>query len=259
MFPQEVHSYLRQFFIENECSILGESDHYLTVQLTIDIDKRIMNRPFYWRYVEATNGEPNPAEVTFITDQNKVGGNIRGEVVHFGSPRLTQVFQVTGALGGFVKMYEKVDTLGVPAFLMPWLAVNYKISYCSDQTKEVIYSLGINLITGDVRENFQKFISGLDFDTALSEDGFCVQYIIKPMRALKRLDEMINNTVQQSDDTWAEEAKSRWQRDQRILEYFYEDIEEKPESYEIEKKALEEQYETKVKIEIISGGLFYLT
>ena len=46
--------------MENDCAILGEEDHYLTVQLTVDIDKRIMNRPFYWQYVEATNSEPNP-------------------------------------------------------------------------------------------------------------------------------------------------------------------------------------------------------
>ena len=71
MYPQQVHSYLQQFFTENDCYILGESAHYMTVQLTIDMDKRIMNRPFYWQYVEATDGEPNPAQITFITDQNR--------------------------------------------------------------------------------------------------------------------------------------------------------------------------------------------
>jgi len=42
MYPQQVHSYLRQFFNENDCPILGEDHHYLTVQLTVDIDKRII-------------------------------------------------------------------------------------------------------------------------------------------------------------------------------------------------------------------------
>ena len=111
MYPQQVHSYLQQFFTENDCCILGESDHYMTVQLTIDMDKRIMNRPFYWQYVEATDGEPNPAQITFITDQNRLEGKILGEVVHFGSPRLNQLFQATKELGAFVQMFEQVEAL----------------------------------------------------------------------------------------------------------------------------------------------------
>ena len=99
----------------------------------------------------------------------------------------------------------------------------------------------------------------MDLDSVNSADAFQVQYIIKPIRALQRLDAVIEDLIQQDDHTWAEEANKRWQRSQRVLEYFYEDIEEKPECYEIEKKALEEQYDAKIKIEIINGGLFYLT
>ena len=59
------------------------------------------------------------------------------------------------------------------------------------------------------------------------------------------------------DHEWAEDAKKRWQQDQRVLEYFYEEVEEKPECYEMEKKALEERYEARINVEIINGGLFY--
>ncbi|WP_411748261.1 YqhG family protein, partial [Psychrobacillus psychrotolerans] len=31
-----------------------------------------------------------------------------------------------------------------------------------------------------------------------------------------------------------------------------------PESYEMEKTALEQQYEARIKIEVINGGIFYL-
>jgi len=72
------------------------------------------------------------------------------------------------------------------------------------------------------------------------------------------LDEAIDAIIQQDDHTWAEQAKKRWQRAQRVLDYFYEDVEEKPECYEVEKLALEEQYNAKIKIEIINGGLFYM-
>ncbi|MEO4052015.1 YqhG family protein [Solibacillus sp. CAU 1738] len=258
MYPQQVHSFLRQFFIENHCEVVHDSDDALTVQLTIDIDKRIMNRPYYWQYVEATNSEPNPAQVTFITDQNKLSGNRQGENVHFGSQRLSQLFQVTKEQGAFVKMYEQVNSAEVQAVLTPWLSVNYKISYCSDRTKEMLYSFGMNLLTGQIEENFHESLYGVELAPNMSEAAFHVQYIIKPSRALDRLDAAIEAVISQDDHTWAEESAKRWERDMRVLEYFYEGIDNKPESYEIEKQALEERYDAKIKVEIINGGLFYL-
>ena len=149
MYPQQIHSYLLQFFKENNCQILNDNDHYIDVQLTIEMDKKIMNRPFYWKYLESTDGEPRSSTTTLITDKNKLVEDIKGEVVHFGSPRLSQLFQVTKEMGSFVQMYERVlDNLKRQTILTPWLGVNYKISYYSDQTKEILYSLGINLMTG---------------------------------------------------------------------------------------------------------------
>jgi hypothetical protein len=58
--------------------------------------------------------------------------------------------------------------------------------------------------------------------------------------------------------TWAEEAEKRWRREQEILNHFYEGVIEKPEVYEIEKEALRERFQPRIKIEIISGGIFYL-
>lgn len=43
-----------------------------------------------------------------------------------------------------------------------------------------------------------------------------------------------------------------------LLDQFYADQVDKPETYEIEKKALIDQYEPKINIEIINGGLFTL-
>jgi len=259
MYPQQIHGYLQKFFTENNCDIVNATNHYMTVQLTIDMDKKIMNRPFYWRYLENTDGVPNPAQLTFITDQNQLDEDIKGEVVHFGSPRLNQLFQTTKELGAYVQMYEKViNKPDSRTILTPWLGVNYKVSYYSDQTKEMFYSLGINLLTGNLVDGFQEWVSGVDLDSNRSEDAFHITYIIKPLRALDRLDAAVENIIQQDDHTWADQAKTRCQKDQEVLEYFYEGIENKPECYELEKKAMEEQYEARIKIEIINGGLFYL-
>ncbi|MFX3673442.1 MAG: YqhG family protein [Paenisporosarcina sp.] len=259
MYPQQIHEYLQKFFNENKCLILSNNAHYMTVQLTIDMDKKIMNRPFYWKYLENTDGVPSPAQLTLITDQNNLDENIKGEIVHFGSPRLNQVFQATKDLGAYAKMYEKVlEKSEKKTILTPWLGVNYKISYYSDQTKEMLFSLGLNLITGHLVDGFQEWVSGVKLESNMSEDAFALTSIITPIRALERLDIAIEKIIQQDDHTWAEEAKSRWKRDRKVLEYFYEDEENKPECYEMEKKALEEQYEARIKIEIVNGGLFYM-
>ncbi|MEI4769774.1 YqhG family protein [Psychrobacillus sp. FJAT-51614] len=258
MYPQEVHRYLQKFFTENNCQIVQNNDYYMTVQLTIDMDKKIMNRPYYWQYLESTNGVPCPAQLTLITDQNNLLEKVKGEIVHFGSPKLNQIFQTTRRMGSFVHMYEKIEVANERKIITPWLGVNYKISYYCDQTKEMLHSLGINLMTGSIINRFQESLRGLELDTTISEKTFKLPYIIKPIRALERLDELIDRIIQQDDHTWAEEAKQRWLKDLEVLEYFYEGVSMKPECYEMEKQALQEQYEPRIKIEIINGGLFYL-
>ena len=258
MFPQQVHEYMKTFFQETNCQIIEEDEHYLTVQLTIDMDKRIMNRPYYWKYVESTNGVPAPSQLTLITDQNHVSSELRGEIVHFGSYRLNQLFKATKELGKYVQMFENTDSFEGQTILTPYLGVNYKVSYLCDKTREHLYSLGINLMTGKIFDDFQDIITQMDLVPELPENAFPMQYIIKPLRGIERLDLVINNIIQLDDHTWVEEADKRWKRDQRVLDYFYKDIDEKPECYEIEAKALEERYNAKIKIEIINGGLFYL-
>ena len=258
MFPQQIHGYIKTFFQETNCQIIEEEEHYLTVQLTIDMDKRIMNRPFYWKYVESTNGVPAPSQLTFITDQAKASSDLRGEIIHFGSYRLNQLFKATKELGKYVQMFENTDSSAGQTILTPYLGVNYKVSYLCDKTREHLYSLGINLMTGKIFDDFQDIVTQMDLVSELPENAFPMQYIIKPLRGIERLDIVIENIIQLDDHTWVEAAKKRWIRDQRVLDYFYKDIDDKPECYEIEAKALEERYNAKIKIEIINGGLFYL-
>jgi hypothetical protein len=261
MYPQQIHQYVRQFFIENNCEILRENEHFLNVQLTVEMDKKIMNRPFYWKYVESTGGQAIPAQLTLITNKNKLVESIAGEVVHYGSPRLNQLFRVTKEVGSFVQMYERAtDETSAKTILTPWVGVNYKITYSSDRTQETLYSLGINLMTGMIINGFHESISGLDLGSTIPANTYHLPFIITPQRAVERLDAIIENLIQQDDHTWAEEAKERRRKDLLVLEYFYRDIEDedRPECYRIEKNAIDEQYETKIRIDIINGGLFYL-
>ena len=257
MYPQQVHGYLQSLFQETGCPVLTEHPHYLTVQLTVDMDKRVMNRPYYWQYIESSGGEPAPAQLTLIADKTSLQEEIRGEIIHFGSPRLNLLFKATRELGSFVQMYE-ISERETNTILTPWLGVNYKVSYYCDQTKEMLHSLGVNLITGAVVEDFQEKLRGLRLDSEPTGNIFNLPYVIKPSRAIERLEEFVEQMVLRDNHEWAEEAKERWQRDLEVLEYFYVDVTEKPECYELEKKAMEEQYSPRIKMEIINGGLFHL-
>ncbi|MEK9198483.1 YqhG family protein [Ureibacillus sp. 179-F W5.1 NHS] len=259
MYAEEIHNYLKSFFNETGCEVLSDEGHLLMVQLTVDIDKKIMNRPFYWQYIEATNSTPNPARLTLITNRTKIDNPLMGEIIHFGSGRLNQIFKATKDLGSFVKMYQQFSNEeGKQQTLTPYFCVNYKVSYYCDYTKEKLYSLGINLINGEIEDHFHEFVSQLDLEPLPPKDTFCLQYIIKPTRALERLDLMIQNIIQKDDHSWAEEAKKRWVKEQEVLDYFYVGVKEKPESYEIEKRGLEDRFNPRIKVEIINGGLFYI-
>ncbi|GAE31849.1 YqhG family protein [Halalkalibacter hemicellulosilyticus] len=255
----QVHSFLERFFQANDSDLTENERSYLTVQLSIDLDKRLMNRPFYWHYLEKTGGAPQPMKVTFITDPANAPDHLKGEPVYFGSPRLRQIFTATRELGGFIRLYEQTALQSQKSNpLHPWLCLNAKISFQCDRKKDVFLSLGLNLIHGQIVPNFFNQLQQKTLTPTIPDYCFTLTPLIKPKSGLVRIQKMIQTFIDNEDDTWAKEALERWDNDLALLEAFYEDYTEKPEAYEIERKALEEQYKPTVTISIINGGMFYL-
>ncbi|WP_409301644.1 YqhG family protein [Peribacillus sp. SCS-155] len=260
MHQQEIHDFLVKYFSSNNCELIENRPGYLTIQLTIEMDKELMNRPFYWHYLETTGGTPNPMKLTLITDPALAPEDVKGDVVHFGSPRLHQIFESTTRLGGFIRLYE--DTRYYPPAkysLFPWLCINVKVSYQCDRKKDVFNSVGLNLITGDIRDDFHNKVLSLPVTPKIPDFSFTLSPLIMPKSGLARLDSFIRRTFQGDDHSWAEEAIHRWNKDLELLEHFYAEQEEKSETYFTEKEALRAQYEPNIKISVINGGLFYLT
>lgn len=259
MQQQEIHKFLERFFLANECEIIENHKGYLTVQLTVELDKQLMNRPFYWHYIEKIGQKGDPAKLTFITDQTHAPTDIKGEVIHFGSPRLHQIFQATKKLAAYIRMYENIpakENKHIP--LYPWLGLNIKISYQCDRKKEVFKSIGLQLINGVIVEDFHNQLLKINLTKKIPDYTYTISPLIMPKSGVNRIIKLIKQQILEEDHEWAIAARKRWQQDLDLLENFYEDKEEKGESYEIEKKALQEQYEPKVKIHIVNGGLFYL-
>ncbi|MBS4194643.1 YqhG family protein [Lederbergia citri] len=260
MLQMEIHQYLETFFCENDCLIEEKGPGHLVVQLTVDMDKELMNRPFYWTYLEKTGGTPNPMKITLITDQEKTPDHIKGEVIHFGVPRLHQIFQATKKNSAYIRLYEipnKANSKSqIP--LHPWLMLNIKISYQCDRKKDLIRSIGINLINGSIFEDFYEKVDTIPLQATIPDYCFTISPIIKPVSGIKRIENLLINEVKKSEHPWANEAIKRWNEDLQLLDHFYEDHTEKPETYHIEKEALKDQYEPVVNMEIINGGFYYL-
>lgn len=260
MQQQEIHKFLHNYFESNGCDLLELKDGYMTVQLTEELDKELMNRPFYWHYLEKTGGIPNPMKLTLITNQKAAPENLKGENIHFGSPRLHQIFESTKKLAGYIRLYEnKEGAMGAQVPLLPWLCVNMKISYQCDRKRDVYKSIGLQLINGRMVTDFHEMLLQIPLTRKIPDYAFTLSPLIMPKSGISRIEGLLRTLISDEDHTWAQDARKRWKKDLDLLNHFYEDTEEKSESYEVEKQALKDQFEPKIHISIINGGLFYLT
>ncbi|WP_066074123.1 YqhG family protein [Neobacillus soli] len=259
MQQQEIHSFLTKYFQANECEIIENTDGYLTVQLTIELDKELMNRPFYWHYLEKTGGIPNPMQLTFITNKEKAPENMKGEIIHFGSPRLHQIFESAKSLASYIRLYENHRHQSSQTPLLPWLCMNVKISYQCDRKRDIFKSIGLQLINGQMVEDFHDRLLQIQLTPKIPDYSFTLSPLVRPKSGMSRIESYLKSVIEDDDHAWADDARQRWDQDLQLLNHFYEDIEEENESYETEKTALKEQYEPKINISFINGGLFYLT
>lgn len=260
MQQHEIQDYIEKYFTANECDIRKVANGCMEIQLTVEMDKLLMNRPFYWHYLEKTGGIPNPMKIVLQTEPGEVEGvEKKPEFIHFGSPRLHQLFQTTKELGAFMRLYEDVNAQkGIFVPLEPWLCLNVKVSYQCDRKKDHLYSIGLQLINGMIKNDFHDYIETLSLTPRIPDYCYTMSPLIKPVSGFKRIENYLEQEISNDDHTWADEARERLKDDQELLEHFYESAEEIPDTYEVEMEALKELYDPKVKIEIINGGMFYL-
>lgn len=253
MQQQEIHHYLNRFFTATGCETSTNANSIQTI-LTIEMDKLLMNRPFYWHYLEKTGGIPAPStlnlSINTIDDEH--------ELIHFGSPRLRQIFDVASELGKYIRLYQHRPSPVTNYPLHPWLMLNGTISYICNLKQEKMYSYGISLLTGEIRNNFFSEIDTIDFTVKIPDYCFTLSPLIKVQSGILRIQEKIKLEISNQEHEWANVAKEKWNYDLSLLEKFFEDNEELPESYYIEKQALQNQYKPKIKVTILNGGLIYL-
>ena len=169
MDQSQVRQYVEKYIHAFGAHVMESHPTFLSVKLTEKMDKDIGNRPFYWSWVEKMGIPAQPMIVTFFFDPENVPQEMKGEILHFGSSRLQQIFRSTRENGKFVCMYEHHPVMqkkGVLSSrrstpLTPWLNLNVKISFICDKRKDFLLSLGINLHQPRIVQNFTDFVGRL--------------------------------------------------------------------------------------------------
>lgn len=253
----EIEGFLKDFFEEYHCNVTDLTSSSFDVQLTAEMDKAIMNRPFYWHYIEKMSGLATPMRLTIETDST-VKKTKRTELIHYGSPRLHQLFSFAMSKGKYGHFYENVEEVTSARSLKPWLALNGKIIYQCHRKKEQFFSIGLNLINGEMLNDFHSLLSDLKMNETISSLCFPLSPLIRPGTGIQRIRDQLLKKVNSEDHQWAIEATQKMEDDLLLLEKFYEGIDPKPDSYDNERQAIITQYDPGIYLKIINGGLFYL-
>lgn len=246
-----------------QCKVIENAPTHLITQLSIEIDKDLLNRPLYWMYVERMGLEPQPATLTFIFDPDRRPADLRGEYLFFGAPRFKMMLSSAQKKGRFTRLYQLTNRR--PRFsnslpYVPWLGVNFKVSYVCDQKKEQIHYLGINLSTGEIQENFYEVCQKEQWTNKLPSGRHLLPEKMPLAEAVSELEYFLEDLIRQEDHTWAEEAHQRYRSEMTQLEGYFagKDLQgEEAKNNLLRKQELVRQYHPRVEVEVVNAGYFY--
>ncbi|WP_217586693.1 YqhG family protein [Lentibacillus saliphilus] len=254
-----LHHFLEMYFKGHQCDIINSKSGLLTVQLTEEMDKALMNRPFYWHYIKKIGQEGDPATLTFNTDPSKQPAD-KAEHIHYGSPRLQQIFDHLKGHERYTKLFQKLNTTAKTP-LYPWLVVNIKITYTGKQRKEEMLSIGLNMINGMMKSGMMEELSKYTLQSAIPDFCYTISPMIKLSSGFGRIESVISDYIQQQDHSWAQAALEKQQEELELLKHFYDglqDDEEPMQQFNKEQDEIKRRLTPSIQIDVVNGGLFYL-
>lgn len=247
--------FLEGYFSSHHCELLANHDGVMTVQLTEQMDRDLMNRPFYWHYVKSTGNSGQPMKLTLITNPNR--RDEQGEWIHFGSPRLQQIINHLKQNEKYTKLFQRVDT-NTNTPLYPWLVCNIKISYQGKQKKDELISIGLHLVNGTMHTDMMQRLQEIGLHMTISDYCYPISPMIKLKSGYLRIESVINNYIEHQSHEWAEASLETLEEEIKTLQYFY-TADNNPEQMEKELNEIRQRYNPKITSEVMNGGIFYLT
>src|SRR5699024_5869968 len=250
----EIDTFLTTFFTSNRCHVKELEDKVLEIQLTEEMDRAIMNRPFYWHYVKAMNGQGEPLTLRFYTDIKTSPPN--AEWIHFGTPRMNDICHELEKTGRFVQAFQQLN-VQTQTPLHPWLLLNVEITYKGMQLREEIYSLGLNLINGKIVSKMMENLNQISLHRLISPNCYTISPLIKLQSGYKRLEQFLTDYIEKQDKRWALKSIHLLKEELLLLSHFF--IEESKRT-EMKNEVLlaYERYYPEIHWHVINGGILYL-
>ncbi|RAL26599.1 YqhG family protein [Thermoflavimicrobium daqui] len=266
MDQQKVRSFTERYLQAYQCHLIESAPTHIKTQLSIKADKDLLNRPFYWMYVERMNLPPQPAQFCFIFDPEHRPAELRGEYLFFGSPRFSQMLNSAQKHGRFVRLYQQPLSKARNDFsskpYTPWLGINFKVSYICDQKKDRICYLGMNLRTGNIVEPFYPKINSFDWTSKLPPKRHLIEPRFHFAESVDELEYYLKEQIEQEDPTWAYEANKRLELELKQLDHYYPELGKRTEEQEKERSQRRReiiwQYQPRVEVQVINAGIFYM-
>lgn len=265
MDQQQVRSFTERYLQYQQCQLIESAPSYVYTQLSIEADKDLLNRPFYWMYVERMGLQPQPAHHCFIFDAENRPPDLRGEYLFYGSPRFTQLLNSAQKHGKFVRLYQDPGPFGMVSRqskpYSPWLAINFFVSYICDCKRDEIWSLGIDLQTGEILEQFYDHIKQVNWSTKLPVQRYTEEANMSISEAVGELEYYLQDRLQNGDLSWAIEAQNRMTQEITQVDVYFSDdgnlTEEQEKAKQDRRREIVWQYHPRVETRIINTGLFY--
>jgi hypothetical protein len=262
----QIKEFAERYLRAYDCHILEKNPDFLQARLSVEADKDLVHRPFYWMYVEKMGLEPNPTILTFVFEPDKAPEGVRAEHLSYGTPRFSQMLRSAQKNGRFIRLYEEPRTrfrsAGNSHGYEPWLAVNYKISSICDRKKDEILHLGIHLRTGDIREQFYGELLNRRWTPKLPAHRHTVSHAFTIPEAVGELEYFLQGYIEHQDLSWADNAMDRLEQELEQIHSFYpEEWRMSDELHAEKKQRIREavwQYHPRVEVEVVNAGLFYM-
>ena len=246
--------FVKQFFDTNGCAITEESSSHMNIQLTNAMDEEIMNRPFYWHYMKKMNRQGEPMQLTFTEDTADPG-----IYLHAGTPKLHTIYETAMKKGRLARLYEAVNKTQSNGALTPWLVVNVLLHYRGKQTKDEPLSIGLQLLHGTFVPRMMERISNYSFNMTVSDYTFPMTPIIQLKSAYKRIEGYVENYTSSQNHTWARDSHQQLEQEEQLLQSFYESGDMSEDQFNKERDQLVKRYRPRIEMEVVNGGLFYLS
>lgn len=255
MAVKNLHEFLVDYFEANQCEVKA-TPNTLDINLTEEMDEKLMNRPFYWHYVRQLNQVGEPLQLKLTTDYSKA--TKERNYIYFSTERFKKIVQDTYEKGRFVKLYQKLNP-SKKTPLYPWLIVNIQLSYLGKSQHQEIRSFGIQLINGTIIDQAFDWLDQKEWDVNIQSLCYQMSPIIRPNNGFERIEHYLLSELQNAEHKWAHDSYQALTEELELLNYFKDNSQNMNNNhYQTEKENLESIYQPNIKIKVINGGLFYI-